>query len=113
MVFLVLKIKNIYYREEGPWHGFNPKSKTFMDGMFSRNTDPNNRSNVVINPAKENVNYKVNKQKYGGIIKTQGGSEGEEQLIEQPQFQNGGWLDKSLNFLEPNDPKITFRICFS
>lgn len=31
--------KNIFYRSENSWFGFNPKAKTFMEGMYSRNDD--------------------------------------------------------------------------
>ena len=67
----VLKDKNLHYRPDSPWLGFNPNAETFEEGMWNRNRpkDPYSAIDAEITPLKEGVTNSVLRLQSGGTIK--------------------------------------------
>jgi hypothetical protein len=77
--------KNVYYRNDNPWLGFNPKAKTFLEGMYSR--IPSEKGDIIKNFVEEGIDYKVSRPTLW-----------EKSLTNMskfhPLYKNGGYIKK-------------------
>jgi len=67
--------KNIYYRPDTQWHGFNAKADKFIDGMYSINKDSDDEKPIV-KPSQKGVNYEI--------------IEAKKETVDEPIYQTKG-----------------------